>query len=63
MLLHAGRQDRGIACAVAVLALLLPLAMLLGRHGPADLLVLGLTVLVTVAVVAGFPLLADGAGP
>lgn len=51
---EAGRFHRGIACAVALLALLLPLAMLLGRHGPADLLVLGLTVLVTVLL--GVPL-------
>lgn len=51
---EAGRFHRGIACAVALVAFLLPLGMLLGRHTPADLLVLCLTALVVLA--GGIPL-------
>lgn len=51
---EAGRFHRGIACAIALLALLLPLGMLLGRHGAVDVLVLGLTALAV--ALAGIPL-------
>lgn len=48
---EAGRFHRGIACAIALLAVLLPLGMLLGRHSVPDVLVLAGTALV--AAVAG----------
>ncbi len=52
----AGRFHRGIACSVAALGVVMPLAMLVGRHGVADVLVLcGAVVLV---VIAGLPLAA-----
>ena len=51
---EAGRFHRGIACAIALVALLLPLGMLLGRHSPADVLVLGVAALLV--VVCGVPL-------
>jgi hypothetical protein len=51
---EAGRFHRGISCAVALVALLLPLGLLLGRHSPADVLVLGLTALGV--VLGGVPL-------
>lgn len=37
----AGRFHRGIACFVAALGVLMPLAMLIGQHTPMDVLVLG----------------------
>jgi hypothetical protein len=40
---EAGRFHRGIACAIALIGLLLPLATLVGSHRPADVLVLGAT--------------------
>lgn len=51
---EAGRFHRGIACFVAALGVVMPLAMLFGNHGPADVLVLG-GVAVVVALV-GLPL-------
>lgn len=45
---EAGRFHRGIACVVAVLAVLLPAGQAVAGHTPADLLVLGTTVLVVV---------------
>jgi hypothetical protein len=51
---EAGRFHRGIACVVAGLALLMPLAMLIGEHSPADVLVLVGTALIV--VVADVPL-------
>lgn len=53
---EAGRFHRGIACAIALVALLLPLGLLLGLHAPADVLVLGLTALCV--VVCSLPLAA-----
>lgn len=53
---EAGRFHRGLACVIALLALLLPLGMLLGAHGPGELLVLGGTA--TVVLLAGAPLAA-----
>lgn len=51
---EAGRFHRGIACAVAGMALVMPLAMLIGSHSAADVLVLlGASVLV---IIAGVPL-------
>lgn len=51
---EAGRFNRGLACFVAFLGIVMPAGMLLGKHDPADVLVL----LATVAVVAllGLPL-------
>lgn len=52
---EAGRFQRGIALAVAIIAVFLPLGMLIGRHGALDLVVLGTTVVLVLA--AGvFPL-------
>lgn len=51
---EAGRFHRGLACAIAALAALLPLATMLGRHNGTDLLVLGVTVLMV--VLCGVPL-------
>ena len=51
---EAGRFHRGIACSLALLALLLPLGTLFGSHAPSDVLVLGLTVIA--AVLGGIPL-------
>jgi len=51
---EAGRFHRGLACAIAAIALLLPLGLLLGMHDPADALLLGLTALGV--VLAGLPL-------
>lgn len=46
---EAGLFHRGIACVVAGLALVLLLGMLIGRHSPADVLVLLGTALVVIA--------------
>ena len=46
---EAGRFHRGIACVVAGLALLMPLAMLVGKHSAADVLVLVATAVIVVA--------------
>jgi hypothetical protein len=51
---EAGRFHRGIACAVAGFGVVMPLATLAANHGPADVAVLGGTVLVVVA--GGLPL-------
>lgn len=51
---EAGRFHRGLACAVALLAFVLPLAAMIGEHTPPDLLALGATALVV--VVASAPL-------
>jgi hypothetical protein len=51
---EAGRFHRGIACVVGGLALLMPLATLIGEHSPADMLVLVGTALIV--VVADVPL-------
>lgn len=53
---EAGRFHRGISCAVALIALLLPLGMLFGSHTPADVVVLALTAIVV--LVSGIPLAA-----
>lgn len=45
----AGRFHRGIACFVAALGVLMPLAMVIGAHSPADVLVLTGTALVVTA--------------
>lgn len=50
----AGRFHRGIACFVAALGVVMPLAMLIGRHAPADVLVL--VGAVVIVVVLGLPL-------
>lgn len=50
----AGRFHRGIACFVASLGVIMPLAMLVGHHTPADVLVSGGTALLVVVV--GLPL-------
>lgn len=44
-----GRFHRGIACFVATLGVIMPLAMLVGRHGAIDVLVLGGAALIVVA--------------
>ena len=49
---EAGRFHRGIACAVAVLAFVMPLAMAIGKHTVADLLVLGATALIVAVACA-----------
>lgn len=46
---EAGRFQRGLALLVAVIAVFLPLGMLLARHRPLELVVLGTTVVVVVA--------------
>lgn len=51
---ETGRFHRGISCSIAALAILMPLAMIIGKHSTADLLVLLTTVLVV--VVGSFPL-------
>lgn len=51
---EAGQFHRGIACAVAGLALIMVLAMAISKHGLGDLVVL--TVTATVVVAAGIPL-------
>ena len=51
---EAGRFHRGIACIVAVIAFVMPLAMMIGRHTPIELLILAGVALVVVA--AGSPL-------
>jgi hypothetical protein len=51
---EAGRFHRGIACAIALVALVLPLGLLLGEHDAADMLVLGLTA--TGVALAALPL-------
>lgn len=50
----AGRFHRGIACFVAALGVIMPLAMLIGHHTPIDVLMLGGAALVV--VIAGLPL-------
>jgi hypothetical protein len=50
----AGRFHRGIACCVAGLGVVMPLAMLIGEHGMADTLVLGGAALLV--TIAGVPL-------
>ncbi|WP_025735649.1 hypothetical protein [Mycobacterium genavense] len=50
----AGRFHRGIACCVAALGVILPLATLVANHSPSDLLVLTGAMLVVVAL--GLPL-------
>lgn len=47
---EAGRFHRGIACFVASLGILMPLAMLIGSHSAADMVVLLGTVLTVVVV-------------
>lgn len=49
-----GRFHRGIACFVAALGVIMPLAMLIGQHTPVDVLVLGSAALLVVVV--GLPL-------
>lgn len=44
----AGRFHRGIACFVAVLGVIMPLAMLIGQHTAIDALVLGAAALIVV---------------
>ncbi|HEX2895712.1 MAG TPA: hypothetical protein VHO29_17045 [Marmoricola sp.] len=51
---EAGRFHRGIACAIALIALLLPLGMLIGAHTAPDVLLLGVTALVVTG--CGVPL-------
>lgn len=51
---EAGRFHRGIACAVAGFGVIMPSATLIVDHGAADVLVLGVAVLVVVA--GGLPL-------
>jgi len=51
---EAGRFHRGIACAVAGFGVVMPLATLAVNHGPADVAVLGATVLLVLA--GGSPL-------
>ncbi|OBI46533.1 hypothetical protein A5707_21020 [Mycobacterium kyorinense] len=50
----AGRFHRGIACFVAALGVIMPLAMLIGRHSAVDLLILGGAA--ALVVTAGLPL-------
>ncbi len=51
---EAGRFHRGIACAIAVMGLVMPMGMLIGSHSVADMLVLlGTSVVV---IIAGVPL-------
>ncbi|BBY08218.1 hypothetical protein [Mycobacterium noviomagense] len=50
----AGRFHRGIACVVAGLGVVMPVAMLIGQHSGADVLVLGGAAVFVVA--AGLPL-------
>lgn len=50
----AGRFHRGIACFVAALGVIMPLAMLIGRHSAIDLLILGGAA--ALVVTAGLPL-------
>lgn len=50
----AGRFHRGIACFVAALGVIMPLAMLIGRHSAIDLLILGGAA--ALVVIAGLPL-------
>jgi hypothetical protein len=50
----AGRFHRGIACLVATLGAVMPLAMLVCRHNPADALLLG--GVAVFVVIAGLPL-------
>ncbi|HYB35820.1 MAG TPA: hypothetical protein VEF72_08600 [Mycobacterium sp.] len=50
----AGRFHRGIACSVAALGVVMPLAMLIGQHTAADVLLLLVTALLV--VLAGLPL-------
>ncbi len=51
---EAGRFHRGIACAIAVLAIFLPAAMLLSGPSPVDLM--ALLAAVGLGIVAGIPL-------
>lgn len=51
---EAGRFHRGLACVIALLALLLPLGMLLGSRDAVDVLVLAVTAVAV--VVCGIPL-------
>ena len=51
---EAGRFHRGIACAIAVLAIFLPAAMLLSRPSAADLL--ALLAAIAIGIGAGIPL-------
>ncbi|GAA6525054.1 hypothetical protein [Intrasporangium sp. DVR] len=51
---EAGRFHRGLSLVVAAVAVFMPTAMLLGAHGPGDVIVLVTTVLV--GLIAGAPL-------
>lgn len=50
----AGRFHRGIACFVAALGVVMPLAMLIGQHAPTEVLVL--VGAVVIVMVSGLPL-------